>query len=259
MKRVSDVDYIALLNPDSWVEKDWLEQMVSVMEKNPQAGCCGAAEHPYDETLPVAKEQLTSTKAGCWMGGGSFILRKKALDSAEKKFETTGLFDELYFMYTEDMDITWRLQLVGYTIIKNNNAIWHHHGRKRSNEATGWRVYYCSLNRIFILLKFGSSKQIRASLWRYIQYFILGKRKKEREQNMKEDIKKEDIGNNGKAYITKWITRARKLFFVIKLCIAIFYHLPQALQRRLQMKKHGIDYKRTDAWIQETDMQLYGV
>lgn len=99
IKNVPAVDYVVLLNQDTWVEEDWLEQLVYVMEKNPQVGCCGAAEHPYEGTRPISKEQRASTKAGCWMGGGSVIFRKETLDK-------TGLFDEIYFMYCEDMDLT---------------------------------------------------------------------------------------------------------------------------------------------------------
>lgn len=252
IKSVHDVDYVVLLNQDTWVEKDWLEQLVNTMEKNPQAGCCGAAEHPYDTTLPIPREKRASTKAGCWMGGGSTIFRKEALNK-------TGLFDEIYFMYSEDMDLTWRIQLAGYTIIQNNNAIWHHHGRKRNDQTTGWRVYYAWRNRLFLLLKFGSARQMSSSVWKYFLYLVLGKRKgiermtdeKREKENREEEVKNEPLLN--------WKIIPRKLLFSTKLCCAILYYFPQLLQRRGLMKKQGIEYKRTDTWIRETDRQLYGI
>lgn len=253
IRSVHDVDYVVLLNQDTWVEEDWLEQLVNAMEKNSHAGCCGAAEHPYETTLSIPREKKASITTGCWVGAGSMIIRKKALDVA-------GLFEEIYFMYAEDMDLTWRVQLTGYISLRNNNAIWHHHGRKRNDQTIGWRVYYAWRNRIFLLIKFGSAQQMASSVWKYFQYLVLGKRKNEIEKDtlIKEENRQESNTGNA-SLLTKYSTIGRKLLFSTKLCCAILYYLPQILQRRRCMKKQGIDYKKTDAWIRETDMQLYGL
>lgn len=256
IKKVGDVDYIALLNQDSWIEKGWLRELVDTMEKNPRAGCCGAAEHPYDRTLAISKEQRTSTQAGCWMGGGSVIFRKKALDSI-------GLFDEIYFMYGEDIDLTWRLQLAGFSILKNNNAIWHHEGRKRCDETTEWRVYYSWRNRIFILIKFGSIQQVCLSLVSYCNYLVMGNKKKREENGCVEKTEKIDkrseLSMRKVSPLTKGKAIAKKLLFSARLACAVIWYLPKIVLRRMSLNKQGIDYMRTDAWIRETDRQLYGI
>jgi len=254
IREANSVDYVILLNQDSWVEKDWLEQLVKVMEKNQKAGCCGAAEHDYDEKpVSESKKKNESTKAGCWMGGGSLIIRKKALDDA-------GLFDEIYFMYGEDMDLTWRIQIAGWIIIKTSKAIWHHHGRKRSVSSTDWRVYYSWRNRIFVLLKFGSTRQIISSIKKYFTYFMYGRKK-----SVNDVTSSENIGNNNQNAVQRQnIFRRcnailRKMLFATKIIVAVLVYSPFLLQRRMLLKNNNIDYEKIDSWIRETDMQFYGL
>jgi GT2 family glycosyltransferase len=81
-----DASYIALVNNDSVLNAQWLKQLVRTMEENPRAGCCGAQEESYGNKVPIQRLAFE----GNWMGGGSVIYRRRALDDV-------GLFDEYYF------------------------------------------------------------------------------------------------------------------------------------------------------------------
>jgi GT2 family glycosyltransferase len=62
-----------------------------------------------------------------------------------------GLFDERLFMYCEDVDLSFRAQLMGYRCLYVPTARVYHH-----LSATGggpFASYYCGRNSIYVLLK----------------------------------------------------------------------------------------------------------
>ncbi len=157
--------YIALVNNDSRVNKDWLKELTGSMEAEQGAACCGAREETCNPDISINRTGFE----GNWMGGGSVIYRRQAL-------EESGLFDERYFAYCEDIDLSWRMKIRGWKIICNNNAVWYHHGAGRKIE-TNHKVLYLSMrNRLFLLIKFASLKQLLSSLNRYAVNFIFGRK-----------------------------------------------------------------------------------
>ncbi|MFP4468579.1 MAG: glycosyltransferase [Bacteroidales bacterium] len=133
--------YILLLNPDTVVEDKTLPKVVDFMEKHPEAGALGVKMlDGQGKFLPESKRGLpTPGVAFCKIFGlsalfpksktfgkyhlgyldndqthqvevlsGAFmLLRKEALDRA-------GLLDEDFFMYGEDIDLSYRLEKTGY-------------------------------------------------------------------------------------------------------------------------------------------------
>ena len=236
--------YIALLNQDSWVEPNWLEKLVNLLEEHPQAGCCGAGEHPYNSTLKISEKEKKNKTAGSWMGCGTILFRTAAL-------QEVGLFDDIYFMYGEDMDLTWRINNAGWKIIMNRDAVWHHDGGERQLEGYDWRVFFSLRNRVFLLIKFGSLGQVIRSLRGYGQHFFFRK-KRPLDTNLNEERSKKDQKDKKKSKLDK-------CFFCFKLCYGILKHLPLLFKRRRELQKRGINYNQTDEWIRETDSQLFGM
>ena len=130
--RQASGEYVLLLNPDTLVGEDTLQQAVSFMDEHPKAGGVGVEMHNPDGTL--AKESrravpspLVSMKKmlGCdkqyymshlpWdlpaqievISGAFCLVRREAL-------EQVGLLDEDYFMYGEDIDLSYRLLRGGW-------------------------------------------------------------------------------------------------------------------------------------------------
>lgn len=133
--------YILLLNPDTVVEDKTLPKVVGFMEQHPEAGGLGVKMlDGQGKFLPESKRGLpTPGVAFCKIFGlsalfpkskifgryhlgfldkdkthqvevlsGAFmLLRKEALDRA-------GLLDEDFFMYGEDIDLSYRLEKAGY-------------------------------------------------------------------------------------------------------------------------------------------------
>jgi len=80
--------------------------------------------------------------------GACALIRKKTL-------ETVGFFDERYFMYHEDVDLSWRLRTMGYKIIYVPEAIvFHMHmGSTLDSDKVRAKIYEWEKNRLTSFIK----------------------------------------------------------------------------------------------------------
>ena len=130
--RQAQGEYILLLNPDTVVAEETLKGVIDFMDTHPQAGGAGVRMHNADGTLApesrraiptpfvAARKMLGFTKryymsylpldkpAQIEVVSGAFMmLRHKAI------YEV-GLLDEDFFMYGEDIDLSYRLLKGGW-------------------------------------------------------------------------------------------------------------------------------------------------
>lgn len=130
--RQSTGEYVLLLNPDTTVAEHTLREAVSFMDAHPQAGGAGVMMHNEDGTLaPESRRAIPTPWVSAlkmlgftrryymshlpWdepnrievISGAFCLLRHKALDAV-------GLLDEDFFMYGEDIDLSYRLLKGGW-------------------------------------------------------------------------------------------------------------------------------------------------
>ena len=130
--RQSDAEYVLLLYPDTVVYEDTLRQSLTFLDAHPKAGGAGVMMHNADGTLaPESRRAIPTPWVSClkmlgftkryymshlpWdqpsqieiISGAFCLLRKKALDEI-------GLLDEAFFMYGEDIDLSYRLLKGGW-------------------------------------------------------------------------------------------------------------------------------------------------
>ena len=139
--RESTGEYVLLLNPDTLVEEDTFEKCLAFMDATPDAGGLGVKMvNGQGEFLPESKRGIpfpavafyklfglsklfpNSRKFGSYhltyldndeihsvevLSGAFMLMRRKALDEV-------GLLDEDYFMYGEDIDLSYRILKGGY-------------------------------------------------------------------------------------------------------------------------------------------------
>lgn len=130
--RQSVGEYVLLLNPDTIVAEQTLRQAVDFMDAHPKAGGVGVRMHNADGTLaPESRRAIPTPWVSClkmlgftrryymshlsWdepgrievISGAFCLLRRKALDQI-------GLLDEDFFMYGEDIDLSFRLLKGGW-------------------------------------------------------------------------------------------------------------------------------------------------
>ena len=130
--RQSESEYVLLLNPDTFVGEHTIEEAVAFMDAHHNAGGVGVKMYNSDGTVAMESRRglptpLVSLKKMLgfseeyymsslpWdkpaqidiISGAFCLLRRKALDKV-------GLLDEDFFMYGEDIDLSYRLKKGGF-------------------------------------------------------------------------------------------------------------------------------------------------
>jgi GT2 family glycosyltransferase len=162
-------EYVLLLNPDTVVEEDTFSTCIAFMDAHPEAGACGVRLiDGKGNYLPESKRGLPTPEVAFYkifglsslfprskrfgkyhlgylskdetnaievLSGAFMFMRKKALDEA-------GFLDEAFFMYGEDIDLSYRIRQAGYEI--------YYHPETRIIHYRGESTKKSSLNYVFI-------------------------------------------------------------------------------------------------------------
>ena len=68
-------------------------------------------------------------------------------------FREAGLFDEDFFAYLEDVDLSFRFQSMGFKCYYNPELVCYHKRRETTNKFSGWETYYTERNLVTLRLK----------------------------------------------------------------------------------------------------------
>ena len=140
--RVARGRYFFLLNPDAWVTGDAIEQLVAFADEHPDAAVVGprllnpdgslqrsvrgfptvwrlATEYLFIRKLAPRSQLLNPLYAGGfdhdearevdWVVGAALLVRREAADAV-------GLFDEDFFMFSEETDWMFRFRQAGWNV-----------------------------------------------------------------------------------------------------------------------------------------------
>jgi GT2 family glycosyltransferase len=95
-----------------------------------------------------------------WCGGG-VLLRKRYL-------EEIGLFDERFFLYYEDTDMSWRGRARGWRYRYVPEAVLRHIHAASSGEGSAVFQHYVERNRLLMLTKNAPRALAARAAWRYV-------------------------------------------------------------------------------------------
>lgn len=146
-------DAIALFNNDAVAEPNWLSALCEAMRTDDGIGIAtGLFLHrdgqKIDSTgdwysiwglaFPRLRDEAAATapNSGYVFGatGGASLYRTKML-------EEIGLFDERFFAYYEDVDLSFRAQLTGWKVYYTNKALAYHDHGTTSGKIPGFSKY----------------------------------------------------------------------------------------------------------------------
>jgi GT2 family glycosyltransferase len=196
--KLTTADFILLLNSDARINAPALHQLLTVMRLNQPCGAvgCTVVDENGNPTVSVrnfltpfnhALEELGLTKklnisylrrtfpsnvaaaqaesSVDWIEGSCLLLRRAAL-------EQVGLFDERFFMYSEDEDLCFRLKQQGWLIcFTNSSRIIHQGGASASQNSREMLKHFYLSQMLFLEKHRGRSSVIlyywvcRTSLW----------------------------------------------------------------------------------------------
>ncbi len=139
--RESKGEYVVLLNNDTQVQKDWLEHLVSCIEKDKTIFSCSSKMIRYNERhlIDDAGDEYTilgwAKKRGDGKSVGLFNEDKQVFSACagaaiyrRRVFDQIGFFDESFFAYLEDVDMGYRANIYGYKNIYCSKALVYHIG-----------------------------------------------------------------------------------------------------------------------------------
>lgn len=154
-------DWLALLNPDAFAEPEWLHELGEAVGRYPGVSMFASAQ--LDATDPGRIDGAGDCyfvlgipwrggfqRPSCEMpregecfspcGASAFIRKSLFLDA--------GGFDESYFCYCEDVDLGFRLRLLGERCVFLPRAVVHHHGSAISGRYSDFTIRLGTRNRL---------------------------------------------------------------------------------------------------------------
>lgn len=157
------VDYVFLLNPDTVTDPSCLSTLTSNANDNTILQPLILLHDDTNITDTINSEGnplhfLGFSYAGNMGKQASYSMTCKDIPLASgaamfipaKIIKNIGAFDELLFMYHEDVDLSWRARIAGYNIQLISNAkIWHKYAFSRNKN----KLYYAERNRLIFLWK----------------------------------------------------------------------------------------------------------
>ena len=201
-----EADYYVLLNSDVEVMPNWLEPLITYMDKHADVAACqpkirsyfnrkyfehaGAAGGYIDRfgfpfcrgrvlgTAEEDKGQYDNITDIFWATGACLLVRSKT-------FWNVGGLDDDFFAHMEEIDLCWRLKSRGYRIVCIPESTVFHVGGGTLNVENPYKTYLNFRNNLLMLYKNLPAKLLKDTMfWRMIfdyiaaiQLFVTGKPK----------------------------------------------------------------------------------
>ena len=165
--RAAKAPYVLLLNNDTEVKEDFVEEMLAAIRRHKNAFSCGARMVQYHD-----RDRLDDVgNYYCALGWSFARGRGKDIHAYETEYkifsacagaaiyrkkiiEKIGYFDEEHFAYLEDTDIGYRARIYGYENWYAPKAIVYHVGSGTSGSRYNqFKTRYSSRNNIYLIYK----------------------------------------------------------------------------------------------------------
>lgn len=176
-------ELVALFNNDAVANKNWLKYLLKTATLNGKTGIVTCKflqaqdRKRFDSTgeqysvwgLPfprgrdeIDKGQYDSTEEVFGASGGASLYRVKML-------EEIGLFDEDFFAYYEDVDLSFRARLAGWKVVYEPKAVAFHKLGATSSKVPNFARFHTVKNFQYLYLKNMPGRLF----WKYLPRFFL--------------------------------------------------------------------------------------
>lgn len=160
--------YVMLLNPDTEVIGNALSQMVAYLEQNPDVGVVSPQLLNSDGSVQSSRRRFPTLATGIfestwlqpyapptllehyyaldlpdhgvadvdWVVGAAMVVRQEVIGQV-------GDMDEIYFMYSEELDWCKRIKMAGWRVVYLPMAqVIHHSGKSSEQVVTARHIYF---------------------------------------------------------------------------------------------------------------------
>ena len=243
--------YIVFLNNDTRVDPQFVFELINVVQGDAQVICvsakmlnwegsefdfAGAAAHfagfgyQLGLTEPFSAHQFTESSPCLFACGGAMLIDRQI-------FLDSGGFDEDYFAYFEDVDLGWRLWLLGYKVMFAPAAIAYHRHHGTSDKLSDYRKRVLhKRNTLYSVLKNYNDENLgrvlpavlMASVESVVQAAV------ERGQLILDEYRI----NNPKKYFRSTVSLDKEEVSTLVAIHEVVNHLPQVMEKRRFVQTH---------------------
>jgi GT2 family glycosyltransferase len=179
-------DYVASFNNDAVADKNWLSELEKTLSNDQSIGIATCKLFNSDGShLDSTGDYYTNWGLPYPRGRGETDIDKyddqtdifAASGGASlyrvEMIKAVGLFDEDFFAYYEDVDLSFRAQLAGWKVTYSPKAIAYHQISATSSKIKGFATYQTMKNLPLLLAKNMPRKYIYRVGWRFtLSHFL---------------------------------------------------------------------------------------
>ncbi|MEK7551112.1 MAG: glycosyltransferase family 2 protein [Patescibacteria group bacterium] len=198
----NNADYIVILNNDVYVGKDLIIELLNSF-KDLGVGAVSPKIY-FAKGYEYHKDRYSEKELGnvFWYAGGQIDWKNifgnhRGVDEVDKGqfdkteetevatgccmmvkrdvLETVGLFNENFFLYYEDADLSMRIKDKGFKILYEPKAILWHKNAAATGSGSPLQDYYITRNRLIFGFKYASVRVKLALFKESLKIFILGR------------------------------------------------------------------------------------
>lgn len=165
--KLSNSEFVVLLNNDVEVEKGWLESLLDLIKNDEKIFSVSSKMIQYNDRTKIDDAGDEYTILGYTIKRGNneythnFNTDKEIFSSCagaaiyrKKIFDKIGYFDEEFFAYMEDVDIGFRARIYGYKNMYCSSAVVYHIGSATTgSKYNSFKVRTAARNNIFLIYK----------------------------------------------------------------------------------------------------------
>jgi GT2 family glycosyltransferase len=162
---MTQTPYIVLLNPDAFPEPEWLERLLAAAARYPHAASIGSTQR--DATDAKRWDGLGDAYhafGAPWRGGygaiglapqegETFSACAAAALYRRTAWEEAGGFEERFFCFGEDVDLGFRLRLLGHGCVQAAAALVAHQGGASAPRRSAFALYHGRRNRLWTYVR----------------------------------------------------------------------------------------------------------
>lgn len=197
-------DYVLILNNDTYVDKNFLSELIKSAEKDNKVGILSPKIY-FAPGFEFHKDKYNKDDLSkvFWYAGGemdwkNIIGHHRGVDEVDKGqydltektelatgccmlvkkevFQKVGLLDDKYFLYYEDSDLNIRAKKAGFQIAYvPESVIFHKNAGSAGGSGSKLQDYYISRNRLIFGMKYASVRAKFALIKESLRNLIIGR------------------------------------------------------------------------------------
>lgn len=184
--RITKSEFVVFLNNDTKTEKDWLKNLVKCADAHKEVISVNSKllnfyNKKIIDGVGILINEVGQARSIGWQEkdhgqydktsyifgatGGASLFRRK-------DFIKVGMFDENYFMYSEEVDFAFRAQFMGFKSIYCPKAVVHHKHKASAKKMPQHIEYWQYRNMVQTIIK-NFPISILSKRWRWLKIILV--------------------------------------------------------------------------------------